>query len=76
MFFIKYSKDRENLSRVLETNEKRFREVELRSVDVIGVITNSDIKYDDSEAKVDMCQEIQMFGFAITFSLVPGAEAY
>ena len=28
ILFIKYSKDRENLSRILKTNEKRFREVE------------------------------------------------
>lgn len=31
MLFIKYSKDRENLSRVLAANEKRFRELERRA---------------------------------------------
>ena len=59
MLFIKYSKDRENLGRILEANEKRFREVERRAADVIEAITNSGIKYDESEEAVDVCQAIQ-----------------
>jgi len=59
MLFIKYSKDRENLSRILKTNEKRFREVERRAADVIEAVTNSGLKYDESEEAVDVCQAIQ-----------------
>lgn len=59
MLFIKYSKDRENLSRVLKDNEKRFRAVERRAADVIEAITNSGIKYEESEEVVDVCQAIQ-----------------
>lgn len=59
MLFIKYSKDRENLGRILEVNEKRFREVERRAADVIEVITNSGMKYDNGEEAVDVCQAIQ-----------------
>ncbi len=59
MLFIKYSKDREKLSKVLKDNEKRFREVERRAADVIEVITNAGIKYDESEEVVDVCQAIQ-----------------
>lgn len=59
MFFIKYSKDRENLNRILKVNEKRFREVERRAVDVIEAVINSGIEYDESEVSVDMCQAIQ-----------------
>ncbi len=59
MLFIKYSKDRENLSRILKANEKRFREVERRAADVIEAITNSGIKYDESKEAVDVCQAIQ-----------------
>jgi len=59
MLFIKYSKDRENLNRVLKANEKRFREVERRAVDVIEAVTNSGIKYDESEKVVNVCQAIQ-----------------
>jgi len=59
MFFIKYSKDRENLTRILKANEKRFREVERRAVDVIEAVTNTGLKYDESEEAVDVCQAIQ-----------------
>ncbi len=59
MLFIKYSKDKENLSRVLAANEKRFRELERRAADVIETITNSGIKYDESEEVVDVCQAIR-----------------
>ena len=59
MLFIKYSKDKENLSRVLVTNEKRFWELERRAADVIETITNSGIKYDESEEVVDVCQAIR-----------------
>ncbi|MDE6971826.1 MAG: hypothetical protein K2P38_01765, partial [Lachnospiraceae bacterium] len=40
MLFIKYSKDRENLSRILEANAKRFMEVERWAADVIEAITD------------------------------------
>jgi len=59
MLFIKYSKDSENLSRILKANEKRFREVERRAADVIEAVTNSGIKYDEDEEAVDVCQAIQ-----------------
>ena len=59
MLFIKYSKDKENLNRVLAADEKRFWEVERRAAGVIEVITNSGIKYDESEEVVDVCQAIQ-----------------
>ncbi len=59
MLFIKYAKDRENLSRILRDNEKRFREVERRAADVIEAITNAGMKYEESEEAVDVCQAIQ-----------------
>ena len=59
MLFIKYSKDSENLNRILEANAKRFMEVERRAADVIEAITNSGIKYDESEEVVNVCQAIQ-----------------
>ncbi len=59
MFFIKYSKDRENLNRILKANEKRFREVERRAADVIEAITNSGLKYDEKDEVVNVCQAIQ-----------------
>ena len=59
MLFIKYSKDKENLIKVLAANEARFREVERRAADVIEAITNSGIKYDEGEEVVNVCQAIQ-----------------
>ena len=53
MLFIKYSKDRENLNRILKANEKRFQEVERRAADVIETITNSGIKYDEKDEVVN-----------------------
>ena len=47
------------MSRILETNEKRFREVERRAADVIETITHTGLKYDESEEVVDVCQAIQ-----------------
>ena len=44
LLFIKYSKDKEALSRVLERDKKRFGELERRAVDVIQAVTNSGIK--------------------------------
>ncbi|MCM1097343.1 MAG: hypothetical protein NC427_04690 [Ruminococcus flavefaciens] len=59
MLFIKYSKDKENLNRVLKDNEERFREVERRAADVIEAVTNSGLKYDEEDEVVNVCQAIQ-----------------
>ena len=40
-------------------NEKRFREVERRAVDVIEAITHAGLKYEESEGEVNMCKAIQ-----------------
>ena len=57
--FIKYSKNPENLNRILKDNEQRFREMERRAVDVIEVITNTGLKYEESEEKIDVCEAIK-----------------
>lgn len=59
LLFIKHSKNKEELDRILKENEKRFKEVERRAVDVIEVITNAGLKYEESEESIDMCQAIQ-----------------
>lgn len=59
LLFIKYSKDKKKLNQIMKTNEKRFREVERRAVDVIKAVTNADLRYEESEVKVDMCQALQ-----------------
>lgn len=59
LLFIKYSKDKENLNRIMQANESRFREVERRAADVIKAVTNVDLQYEESEVEVDMCQAWQ-----------------
>ena len=54
----------------MAANEKRFREVERRAADVIEAITNSGIKYDESEEVVNVCRKIQTFGFLSTSKLL------
>ncbi|MDE6830370.1 MAG: transposase, partial [Lachnospiraceae bacterium] len=59
LLFIKCSKNLENLNRILKDNEQRFREMERRAVDVIEVITNTGLKYEESEEKIDVCEAIK-----------------
>ena len=59
LLFIKHSKNPENLNRILKDNEQRFREMERRAVDVIEVITNTGLKYEESEEKIDVCEAIK-----------------
>lgn len=58
LLFIKYSQDKKKLNEILELNKPRFCELERRAADVIEVITNSGMKYDESEVTVDVCQAI------------------
>ncbi len=59
LLFIKYSKDKEKIDEILKRNEGRFRDLERRAADVIEVVTNTGLKYDEKEMRVDMCQAIQ-----------------
>lgn len=62
MFFIKYSKDQENMARIVEANEKRFRGVERRAAEVACAATNLGMKFDESGENVDMCKVLQEIG--------------
>ena len=59
MFFIKYSKDKEALEKILVSDANRFRQLERRAVDVIKAVTNSGIKYDRRKERIDVCQAEQ-----------------
>ena len=59
LLFIKHSKNPENLNWILKDNEQRFREMERRAVDVIEVITNTGLKYEEREEKIDVCEAIK-----------------
>ena len=52
LLFIKYSKDKDSLDRIMKANKNRFQEVERRAVDVIKVVTNVDLQYEESEVEI------------------------
>ena len=57
LLYIKYSKDKEQLGKLLET-DFRFKELDIEAAIVINTITNSQLKFDRKEKKVDMCQAV------------------
>ncbi len=57
LFYIKYSKDREQLNRLLENNP-RFRNLDTEAAIVIDTITNSELEFDRKGKRVDMCQAV------------------
>ena len=59
MFFIKYSKDREKLLKIMETDRERFENLEKRAADVIEAVTGSGLKYEEGDETVNMCKAIQ-----------------
>ncbi len=56
--YIKYSKDKNKLGEVLSTDD-RFKSVERQAVDVINIVTSSEIKYPEGKEMVDMCLAIE-----------------
>lgn len=59
LLFIKYSKDKNNLAKMLKQNEERFQDMERRAADVIEVITHAGLKFKEVEGRVNVCQAIQ-----------------
>lgn len=59
LLFIKYSKDKKNLDKMMKKNEERFQDMERRAADVIEVITHAGLKFKEGEEKVNMCQAIR-----------------
>ena len=57
LLYIKYSKDREQLNRLLENNP-RFRNLDTEAAIVIDTITNSELEFDRKGKRVDMCQAV------------------
>ena len=59
ILFIKYSRDKDALHKVLSSHQERFQQLERRAADVIEAVTNLGIKYEKEQEEVDMCQAIQ-----------------
>lgn len=58
MLFIKYSKDKDRLNKMLQSDQ-RFRTVDRKAATVISTVTGSKFEVEEEEEEVDMCQAIQ-----------------
>ncbi len=58
MLYIKYSKDKETLDRVVRENLK-FQSIERQAAEVINIVTGSKLKYPEGKGAVNMCLAIQ-----------------
>jgi hypothetical protein len=56
--YIKYSKDQAELNRRLKTNQK-FQALDRRTVEVINAVTGSNLKIDEKEEVVNVCEAIE-----------------
>ena len=54
LLFVKYSKDKDQLARLLEC-DKGFQKLDCKTVQLINVLTNSDIKVKESEGDGKVC---------------------
>lgn len=58
MLYIKYSKDKQTLNKIIKENIK-FQSMERQAAEVINVVTGSKLKYPDGKGDVNMCLAIQ-----------------
>ena len=58
MLYIKYSKDKEMLDKVVN-EDKKFQNMERQAAEVINVVTGSKLKYPEGKGDVNMCLAIQ-----------------
>lgn len=54
--FIKYSKDKEQMQRLIQKDEDRFCHMEREAIQLINLITGTDIRMEKDEEVVDMCK--------------------
>lgn len=65
--FIKYSKDKD---RLIEVVQDEFHDLRKEEIDVLNQCVNANLKLQDGEETLDVCQEIQTFGFPGTYKLL------
>jgi len=58
MLFIKYSKNKEKLEKVI-TSDSKFKCLERNAAEVINCVTNVNIEYEDEQEVVDVCIAVQ-----------------
>lgn len=60
--FIKYSKDKEQMNRLIEENSARFSRMEKEAVAVINLFTGTNIEIKEEEEVIDMCKAWEDMG--------------
>lgn len=58
MLYIKYSKDKEELHKIIES-DSNFQKIERQAAEVINIVTGSKLKYPQGKGDVNMCLAIQ-----------------
>ncbi len=56
--YVKHSGDKKKLMEILN-EDIAFKNVSRKTADVVNIVTNSNLNYDNGEEKVDMCKAIQ-----------------
>ena len=56
--YVKYSKDKKKL-RDMVNEDTAFRSVSRKTADMVNVVPNSNLHYDNGEERVDMCEAIE-----------------
>ena len=56
--YIKYSKEKKRLRRIMQ-EDTAFKNVSRRTSDMVNIVTNSNLHYADGEERVDMCEAIE-----------------
>ena len=56
--YVKYSKDQKKL-RDMVNEDAAFHSVSRKTADMVNVVTNSNLHYDNGEERVDMCEAIE-----------------
>ena len=56
--YIKYSKDKKRLRRIMQ-EDTAFKTVSRRTADMVNIVTNSNLHYADGEERVNMCEAIE-----------------
>ena len=59
MLFIKYSKDKRKLQELTSQPPPCFRSLELKAARVIDSITGINLRFTETEGRVNMCQAVQ-----------------
>ena len=56
--YIKYSKNKKKLRQIVN-EDSAYKTVSRRTADMVNIVTNSNLKYDEGEERVDMCEAIE-----------------